>query len=282
MDMCSFQYAGETPVTLQPLENPEDPRFERFLNVHAPFSLRIRGALAEGSDGHAIWTDGLEDLHVAIHRGRGWLAPVGAQDDIIASLDEFERMAAEMEEAGENPNHPKVKNEKGVLRMSAIPASVRDAISEKRDFERETGCGLYTLTKEDLTPDTEGPPIGRIREEEYEFVTGLAQYGEGASYLSERLSHAPHAAVRVEGELAAYMIVHANGSIGMLHTVEKFRNRGLGRHVASALAEMQFARGMLVYCYIVDGNTPSQRVFTSLGFRRVADVSWCVFKRGER
>lgn len=269
-------------MTLKPLENPEDPRFERFLDVHAPFSLRIRGALAEGADEPGIWTDGLEDLHLVIHRGRGWLAPVGNLDDVVAHLEDLEGMADEMEKEGEVPYHPGARDETCVLRLSALPASVRDAISEKRDFERETGCGLYTLTKEDFTPCTEGPPIGSIREDEYEFVASLAQHGEGARYLSERLSHAPHAAVRVEGELAAYMIVHANGSIGMLHTVEKFRNRGLGRHVASALAGMQFARGKPVYCYIVDGNTPSQHVFTSLGFRRVADVSWCVFKRGER
>ncbi len=269
-------------MTLKLLESPEDPRFVRFLEVHDPLSLRIRGAIAEREDETSIWIDSLTSPRLAIHRGRGWLAPVGDEDDVVACLDELEGMAAKMEEAGENPGRLKAQNERGVLRLSAIPVSVRDAIAEERDIERQTGCGLYTLKKEDFVPYADGPPIDGIREDEYEFVADLAQYGEGTSYLSERLARAPHVAVRVEGELAAYMIVHSNGSIGMLHTVEKFRNRRLGRFAASALAEKQFARGMPVYCYIVDGNTPSQRVFTSLGFSRVADVSWCVFKRGER
>ncbi len=269
-------------MTLKPLENPEDPRFVRFLEEHEPFSHRIRGVLAEEANEISLWIDDIENPHLVIHRARGWLASLGDPDDIAAHLSDLEAMAAKMEKEGESPYHPGTQNEKGVLKLSALPAPARELISEKRDFERETGCGLYSLTTKDFTPYAEGPPIGRIREDEYKYVAELAQHGEGVSYVRGRLSRAPHAAVRVEGELAAYMIVHANGSIGMLHTVDKFRNRGLGRHVASALAEMQFARGMPVYCYIVDGNTPSQRVFTSLGFRRVADVSWCVFKRGEK
>ncbi len=268
-------------MAFSPLENPEDPRFVRFLEAHEPFSFRMRGALAEGANELSVWIDDIENPHLAIHRARGWLAPLGRPDDIVAHLSDLEAMAAEMEKEGESPYHPGAQDETGVLRLSALPASAREVIAETRDVVRQTGCGLYTLRKEDFTPFAEGPPIGSIREDEYELVAELAQHGEGVPYVRNRLSKAPHVAVRVDGELAAYMIVHANGSIGMLHTVEKFRNRGLGRYMASALAERQFARGMPVYCYIVDGNTPSHRVFTSLGFRRVADVSWCVFRREE-
>jgi len=268
-------------VTLIPLKNPEDPGFLRFLKAHEPLSLRIQGAIFEMKEEASIWVDDSEEPRLAIQRGNGWLAPLGDQEDVMARLDNLECMAAEMEEAGERRRHLRAPNEVGVLRLSAIPKSLRDAVAEKRDILRENGCGLYTLSRENFSPFRDGPSIDRIRPEEYELVASLAEYGEGLSYLEERLPHAPHAAVRVDGELAAYMIVHANGSIGMLHTIEKFRNRKLGRLVASALAEMQFERGAPVFCYIVDGNLPSQRVFTSLGFRRVADVSWCAFRREE-
>lgn len=277
-----FRFAGEASVTLELLKNPEDPRFVRFLESHEPYGFRIRGVIAETKDKVSVWVDDPADLHLAVHRARGWLAPVGAPDDVVSRLDELEEMAEKMELEGDSPNRPGDQDEKGVLRISALPASIRDAIAEKCEIIRQTGCGLYTLKKEDFAPYSDGPPIDRIREDEYEYVANMAQHGERMSYLSERLAEAPHTAIHIGGKLAAYMIVHSNGSIGMLHTVEKFRNRGFGRHVASALAEKQFARGVPVYCYIVDGNEPSQRVFTSLGFRRVADVFWCVFKRREQ
>ena len=172
------------------------------------------------------------------------------------------------------------EEEGDVMRLNALPREARDALAAKRRIVRENGCGLYTLEKENFTPFAEGPRIGRIRDDEIGLVSKLAEYGEIEDYISERILRAPHAAVRMDGELAAYMIVHDNDSIGMLHTVEKFRNRNLGRYVASALAEMQMARGRPVYCYIIDGNTPSQRVFGSLGFRRMAEVSWVAFERG--
>lgn len=268
------------PFTL--LENPANPPFQRFLAAHEPYSLRIIGVLAEGADNPSIWVDDVENPSLAVHRARGWLASLCDTSIIVARLADLEAMAAEMEKAGEAPYHPGSQEEKNVLRLSALPATARDIIAERRDILRQTPCGLYTLMRENFTPYTDGPPIGQIREEEHEMVADLAQHGEGVSYVKSRLSKAPHTAVRVDGELAAYMLVHANGSIGMLHTVERFRNRGLGRLVASALAERQFARGMAVYCYILDENTPSHRVFTSLGFRRVADVVWCVFRRGDR
>ena len=67
----------------------------------------------------------------------------------------------------------------------------------------------------------------------------------------------------------------------MLHTMEHFRGQGLARVVVSALVEAQFARGREAYCYIVEGNEASERVFESVGFRRVMDVYWSAFERHE-
>ena len=266
-------------VTLRKLERFDAPAFGRFLEENRPFSLRIEGTLAESGGVERLWVDDEESPSLLVHRTMGRLGLLGSPEAAVEHLGNLEKMAAEMDAAGEKPRHLPPEGENCVLRLNAAPPEMRDTLARERSLVRENGCGLFTLSEEEFTPFEEGPPVGRIREDEIPIVSKFADYGEIESYVSERIARAPHAAVRVGGELAAYMIVHDNGSIGMLHILEKFRNRKLGRRVASALARIQLERGRPVYCYIVDGNAPSARVFTSLGFRRAADVSWVVYER---
>ena len=265
-------------MALNQLGSLEDPAFVGFLESTRPNSYRIGGQIAESNGDVQIFVDSAEQPSLCVHGGRGWLATLGTTEAIIENLADLDQMALGMEAAGEKPYHPNAQQEERVMRLSALPADVREAIISRRPLVRETPCGLYILAEDEFTPVVDGPPMDRIREDEISLVSSMGQHGERDAYITERIARAPHAAVHVGDELAAYMIVHANGSIGMLHTIEKFRNQKLGRAVASALAAMQIARGAPVYCYIIDGNTPSQRVFGSLGFRRVADVSWSVFE----
>ncbi len=266
-------------MTLRQLEKLDASAFGRFLEENRPFSLRVEGAIAESGGEVRLWVDDEENTSLLVHRTKGRLGLVGSPEAAVRHLGDLEKMAAEMEAAGERPGRRPPDGEGCVLRLNAVPPEMRDALARERSLVRENGCGLYTLAEEEFISFDEGPPIDGIREDEIPLVSELAEYGEIKGYVSERIARAPHAAVRIEDELAAYLIVHDNGSIGMLHTLKKFRNQKLGRRVASALARMQFERGRPVYCYIVDGNTASVRVFTSLGFWRAADVSWVVFER---
>jgi len=256
-------------VKLVPLAHPPGPRFEAFLAAHAPLSLRVRGALEESDGAPPVWADDPEAPRLAVHAGRGWLAPLGAAEEVIAHLADLESLSAEGAEENE-----------WLLKLSSVPREIVDALAARRRLVRQTGCGLYTLQEEEFRPFSVGPPLESLREEDAPILAAHSQYEEGEPYWLDRIRRAPSAAVRIGGELAAWMIVHANGSIGMLYTMEKFRNQKLGRFVASALAEKQFGRGRAVYCYIVDGNAPSERVFLSLGFRRAAEVAWAVYERG--
>ena len=151
-------------------------------------------------------------------------------------------------------------------------------MAASRRLVRQSPCGLYTLRPEDFRPFRECPPVEPLREEDAATLAALSDYGHETPYCLDRIRSAPSAGIRIGGELASFMIVHASGDIGMLRTLEKFRNRRLARGVVTAMAEGQAARGREVFCYIVDGNTPSQRVFLSLGFRRAADVVWAAFE----
>lgn len=258
----------ELTVPLTLLKNPGGPALDALFQKSHPHSLRFTGTIYERGDKAPIWVDDPQAPRLALHQGKGWLAPIGDKEKLIAHLDDIEAICAEVTGADDEP----------LLRLSALPLSLREAIAAIRPLRRETRCGLYAIEESDFRPSKEGPPVEALQEEDALTLAEHDLYGAMPEYCLRRIQSAPSAAMRIDGKLAAYMIVHDNGSIGMLHTLAHFRNQRLGRRVVSALVERQWARGRNVFCYIVDGNTASQKVFTRLGFRRVAEVCWSVFE----
>ncbi len=251
------------------LENPASDTFQKFLAAQGPFGLRFAGALAEGGASADFWVDDPAAPRLALQAGRGWLAPVGEAEAVLARLEELERISAQMEES------------EGYLKLSSVTAEVKNAVARRRNLVRAALVGMFVLEEEDFRPPASEHRVESLQEAEAETLARNSPYHEGTAYGLARIRSAPTAAIRVGGALASYVVVHANGSIGMLHTEERFRGRGLARAVVSSLVEKQFARGRAAYCYIVEGNAASERVFESLGFKRVADVFWSVFDRRE-
>lgn len=251
------------------LENPHSESFQKFLREQGLLRLRFTEAIAEGGESLAIWVDDLTAPKVAVNTGRGWLAPLGQPEAILAKLGDLERLSAQMEESD------------GYLKFSSVTLEVQQAIERRRKLIRGSPVGMFILEKKDFRPVYSSHEIESLKTEDAKTLAENSPYDQGEEYALARIQSAPTAAIRIEGELASYMVVHANGSIGMLHTMEHFRVQGLARVVVSALVEAQFGRGREVYCYIVEGNEASERVFESVGFRKVMDVYWSAFERRE-
>ncbi len=229
--------------------------------------MRITGTIAEGGREVPLWVDDLAAPQMVVNTGRGWLAPLGRPEAILAKLEGMERLSAQMEESD------------GYLKFSSIPLEVQKAVERRRKLIRGSPVGMYILEKKDFRPVFSTHRIESLKIEDAKTLAENSPYDQGEEYALARIQSAPTAAIRIGGELASYMVVHANGSIGMLHTMEHFRGQGLARVVVSAQVEAQIARGREAYCYIVEGNEASERVFESVGFKRVMDVYWSAFER---
>ena len=250
------------------LENPGSESFEKFLRAQGPLRVRFAEAIAEGGEAVSLWVDDLAAPQMAVNAGRGWLTPLGRPEAVLAKLAEMERLSAQMERS------------EGYLKLSSTPLEIQEAVARERKLIRGSPVGMFILEEKDFRPVFSTHRIESLETEDAKTLAENSPYDQGEEYALARIQNAPTAAIRVGGELASYMVVHANGSLGMLRTMERFRGQGLARVVVSALVEAQFARGREAYCYIVEGNEASERVFESVGFRRVMDVYWSVFERG--
>ena len=249
------------------LENPHSESFQKFLRAQGPLRVRFTETIAEGGGESPFWVDDLTAPQMAVNTGRGWLAPLGRPEAVLANLGDMERLSAQMEESD------------GYLKFSSVTVEVQKAVEKRRKLIRASPVGMFILDKKDFRPVFSTHEIESLNTEDAKTLAENSPYDQGEEYALARIRNAPTTAIRIGGELASYMVVHANGSIGMLHTMDRFRGQGLARVVVSALVEAQFKRGRQAYCYIVEGNEASERVFESVGFRRVMDVYWSAFER---
>jgi len=251
------------------LENPRSESIQKFLRAQGPLGMRITGTIAEGGREVPLWVDDLTAPQMVVNTGRGWLAPLGRPEALLAKLGDMERLSAQMEESD------------GYLKFSSLSLDVQKAVERRRKLIRASPVGMFILEKKDFRPVFSTHRVESLNPKDAKTLAENSPYDQGEEYALARITNAPTAAIRIEGELASYIVVHANGSIGMLHTMDHFRGQGLARVVVSALVEAQFARGREAYCYIVEGNEASERVFESVGFKRVMDVYWSAFERRE-
>uniref|UniRef100_A0A7S1FNY9 tRNA-uridine aminocarboxypropyltransferase n=1 Tax=Corethron hystrix TaxID=216773 RepID=A0A7S1FNY9_9STRA len=69
-----------------------------------------------------------------------------------------------------------------------------------------------------------------------------------------------------DNQLVACIIRHRNGALGMFHVDEAYRRRGLGKVLLSKATASVQQQGDLPIAFILDGNTPSEKLFSMLGW----------------
>jgi len=104
-----------------------------------------------------------------------------------------------------------------------------------------------------------------------------------------------------KGQLITWAVSNSDGSIGMLHTIDRvesivgssqtatsstsFRRRGFAKKVLQKLMEYRTSRSLslpifpIAFDYIVEGNGDSEQLFHKLGFSPKAEVDWLRFEQ---
>lgn len=166
----------------------------------------------------------------------------------------------------------------GEVRFAAFPEEFLPLLERLAAVHAATSASLYAVDAEAFATAI-AHPVRSLREEEAPLVAEAWEYGDDVAYCRQRIAVAPSAGVEVGGRLASFIITHADGSMGILHTSPALRRQGLGRSVASALSRELVLLGRSAYCFIVDGNAPSVRLFEGLGFRRQTGCFWLLAGR---
>lgn len=81
--------------------------------------------------------------------------------------------------------------------------------------------------------------------------------------------------LREDGKLFAFIGLHEDHTMGMLHIQPEYRRQGWGERLERALTAKVLAMGELPYGHVITGNDASMRLQEKLGFVRCSDkVYW--------
>ena len=238
------------------LPHPRDvASLEPLLSGHPLGRFKLAGYLREEEDfPHRCWVDEAVEPRGVIMESRGRYSVLAANDEAMRRLLEAIDWSAE-------------------VRFAAFPKEFLSVLTSVATVIDANEAFLYSLESENFTPRI-SHPVRSLTDDDASLVAQAWDYSDDVGYCRARIAAAPAVGAEIAGELAAFIITHADGSMGILHTRTELRRHGLGRAVTSALARELLDQGRRVYCFIVNGNEPSMRLFESLGFRRRASCSW--------
>ena len=152
------------------------------------------------------------------------------------------------------------------LSLVEDPALAERIMTARPELERME-CTQCLYLKKDPPPDMDRPGVTLrpLTMEDLDFV--LQHYhhpGAVPDHIRGRIQEGMLGA-ELEGQLAGFIGVHEEGTIGLLEVLPAYRRRGLAEALEAALIRRQLERGRLPYGHVKVGNAASEALQKKLG-----------------
>lgn len=166
--------------------------------------------------------------------------------------------------------------EEGYYGFSGVEEGIARWIRGKFKVEWESLCRLYYLPKENFKPQLIKSKVEPARIEDAELIDNYYPYRNNYSLaaIKEDILYRPSAAIYKNNEIASWVLVHDDNSMGIMHTKEEYRRNGYGVDVTLSLANKIFEEGRVPFLQIVRSNGMSPGLAQKCGFVEVGNVEW--------
>ena len=97
-------------------------------------------------------------------------------------------------------------------------------------------------------------------------------------YINDQLDRDISAGIIMNDRLIAWGFTHDDGSLGFLHVIEEYRNKGYGLDILLSLIQMRKQDKKPIFANIIPDNLVSIKLVTKLGFELDRKTSWLKLK----
>ncbi len=167
---------------------------------------------------------------------------------------------------------------KGRKGFACLPSPFVKELHRRYPVEWEKACRIFKVPEDWTAPPVVDIPTEPIHLADAGKVAKLWPHSHEVGYIQYRIEKAPSVAVYLKGKLAAFTLIHGDGSMGILHVMERYRNEGLAQLITVRLIEIMRKRGDIPWCAIVVENRPSLGLSRKMGFEEIYNASWIGIK----
>lgn len=119
----------------------------------------------------------------------------------------------------------------------------------------------------------------KLEMERAEEAAGIYSHDLDVEYIRGRVNAGEMFGAYSQGELAGFIGIHEEGSMGMLEVLPSFRRQGVGSLLVARLCAYQLSRGLIPFSQFTAGNIASDQLHRSMGFNISEDsVYWLEYK----
>ncbi|MFZ5969836.1 MAG: GNAT family N-acetyltransferase [Bacillota bacterium] len=170
----------------------------------------------------------------------------------------------------------------GFFGFSGVDDRLAEKIKSRFDVTWENPCVLYYMPEENLNTELIKNPVRAVDIKDAETVDSFYTYRSPGSLkaIKEDIMERPSSAVYVNGEIACWVLVHEDNSMGIMYTKDEHRRKGYAVDVTIDLAAKIIDGGRIPFLQIVEGNQMSPGLAKKCGFELCGQVSWFGFMAG--
>jgi len=152
-------------------------------------------------------------------------------------------------------------------------------ISSEKEIDWRLKTRRYYFPKE-LEIKKPKYDIDSLQEKDIEIILKHSNYSEHLSYdlLLKRINEGISACIREDGKAVAWGATHDDKSLGFLHVIEGYRNKGYAKDIGRALINKKKELNELPYINIECENDKSIKLSEGMGFKYDRNISWIKLK----
>jgi hypothetical protein len=164
----------------------------------------------------------------------------------------------------------------GFMGFSGVEGELAEKIRNRFLVNWESRCTLYYQPKENLDLSLKKNPTQPIKLEDAEVVDHFYQFRgpETLEIIRRDITNRPSSAVYVDGEIACWVLIHDDNSMGIMYTKEEHRRKGYAVDVTVDLSNKILQAGKIPFLQIIQGNGMSPGLAKKCGFVTAGKAEW--------
>lgn len=159
--------------------------------------------------------------------------------------------------------------------FSGVYRPIAEKIRKRFIINWESPCALYYLPSREVDLSLIKHPVSDVDIKDAETVNHYYTYKDEISLkkIQTDIEKRPSSAVYVDGEIASWVLVHNDNSMGIMYTKEEHRGKGYAVDVSIDLANKLLKSGKTPFLQIVEGNKMSPGLAKKCGLVHEGDFS---------